>query len=963
MNTLIVWAATALLGGQTAEPVSFGRDILPVLSAHCFACHGPDTKERQANLRLDLEPDAKKKGRKGSPIVPGNPMESLVYQSLVTDDPGRIMPPPDAHKPLKKEQIELIGRWITQGAKWQKHWSLEPVVRPPGSLDDQVQKQRARRGLKPNPPANPSTLIRRLSLDLTGLPPSPGLAEEFAKNPTPQAYEKLVDRFLAQPGFGEHWARMWLDLARYADTKGYEKDLGRTMWPYRDWVVGAFNADMPLDQFTLEQLAGDLLPRPTQSQLLATAFHRNTMTNDEGGTDDEEFRTIAVKDRVDTTMQAWMGLTFGCAKCHNHKYDPISNEDYYRVYAIFNQTEDADRYDEQPKLEILTPAQKEARDRLRKEIATLEEKAAAAEETDAVGPQSGWTPARVVQAQSRDGAKLTVGANQIVSASGKSPERETYTVEVELSPGKHTGLRLEALTAKQGRAQATVGRNGADANFVVSELIVEKIDKDRASPVALVNPIADYEQPGWPVRAAIDGDTKTGWAVSPRFQERHEAIFRFASPIQSEMPIRLRIRLFQEYGNRLTLARFRIATTSAEAERLTLVAPSQETREARQKIMAARESLKTVAPASVPEVPILRELPQEKRRITRIHQRGNFLEPGAEVNAAIPGGLAPAETNLPANRLGFARWLVGPQNPLTPRVWANRVWARLFGQGLVETEEDFGALGSYPTHPELLDWLAAEYRDKGWSLKKLLRAIVLSDTYQQSSQATAESLEKDPRNAWLTRGGRYRLSAEVVRDQALAISGLLSAKMGGPSVMPPQPAGLWKSTYNAMAWIDAEGEDRYRRGIYTYLKRTTPYPSFLTFDGGSGEVCQIRRIRTNTPLQALVLLNDPVYLEAAGALARRMVDGGADTPTRVKVGLRMALVRPVEDREIAPLETLLEQARASFRSHPERAEALLRSSRSSQSGSNWPTLVQVEKAAWIVVASAILNLDELLTRN
>ncbi len=967
MNTLLFFAASALAAPGADEPVPFGRDILPLFSANCFACHGPDAKDRQANLRLDIEAEAKKKGENGAAIVAGKPDQSLLFERIKSTDSALIMPPVDSHKKLKPEQIETIRRWIAEGAKWQRHWSFEAVKRPSGTLDDQVRARLAKLNLKLRPAASPHVLARRLALDLTGLPPTLEQADAFARNATPEAYEKLVDQLLASPRFGEHWARMWLDLARYADTKGYEKDLSRTMWPYRDWVIDAFNRDMPLDQFTTEQLAGDLLPKASQQQIIATAFHRNTMTNDEGGTDDEEFRVVAIKDRVDTTMQAWMGLTFGCAKCHTHKYDPVSIEDYYRLYAIFNQTEDADRYDEQPKLEILTPEQQEKRKRFQAEIAKLEAERARIEETDSVGPTSPWQAAKVQELQSLEGAKLAKGPNDTVLASGKSPEKETYTLTLNLAPGKHTALRLEALTAKLPRGAFAVGRNQGDPNFVISEITVELMGASTPTAIKLQNPRADYSQGGWPVSAAIDGDTKTGWAVAPRFHERHEAIFDFATPIEVASPNQLRVKLVQNYGTSLTLARFRIATSQADPRTLALGTTSPEGQKVRAELETARKNLKEAIPGTIPDLPILRELPAEKRRTTRVQLRGNFLDPGAKVEPVIPTAFGAVGPDMKATRLGVAQWLVAKDNPLTPRVWANRIWARLFGMGLVETEEDFGALGSFPSNPELLDWLAAEYRDQGWSLKKLLRTIVLSETYKQSSETTAKLLQADPRNAFASRGSRYRLGAEAVRDQALAVAGLLSNKMGGPSVMPPQPEGLWRSTYNAVSWVDAEGENRYRRGLYTYLKRTTPYPSFLTFDGGSGEVCQVRRIRTNTPLQALVLLNDPVYTEAAGALAKRMVADATDTKSRLARGLRLALIRPLREGEAAPLERLYQEASQSFAAKPKEAEALLRASRLKVAGpkNNQPTekLSDAEWAAWVVTAGAILNLDELLTRN
>lgn len=949
------------------EPVHYGREVLPILAANCFSCHGPDEKNRKAGLRLDVEANAKAKRRSGFAIAPGQPEKSLILTRLISTDPDAVMPPPSSHKQVTPAQIETIRRWIGEGAPWGLHWSFESVMRPvitttkQSPIDALVNAKLINKGLARRPAAAPQTLVRRLWLDLIGLPPTPEIADQFAKKPSPGAYEKMVDELLAKPQFGEHWARMWLDLARYADTKGYEKDLGRTIWPYRDWVVNALNADMPLDQFTTEQLAGDLLPNAKQPQLIATAFHRNTMTNDEGGTDNEEFRVVAVKDRVDTTMQVWMGLTMGCAKCHSHKYDPISHNDYYSFYALFNQTEDADLYTDAPTLELLTPREQEERKRLQSNLEKLntalttmdeaEEKAKAAAETN-------WRVASVHETISKDGAKLTVQKDGIIAASDKAPPEDTYVVTLALAPGTHTALRLEALPEKTGTGELAVGRNGSTANFVLSELTAELFDGAKAQSLQFTNARADFAEAKGEIAMALDGDEKTGWSVKSRAHERHEAIFNFAHPLRLTKETKLRVTLSQQSGESHTLRRFRLTTSSADAVTLQPRQPSAELRKLRDEIAAAYKAQKEFND-SIVRLPMMRELVSDKQRATKIHLRGNFLEQGESVQPNVPSAFGSLPAGAPRNRLGVAQWLVNKDNPLTPRVWANRVWARLFGIGIVETEEDFGAQGSAPTNPELLDWLAAEYRDQGWSLKKLIKTIVLSETYKQASETTAALREADPRNLLQSRGARFRLSAEAIRDQALAVSGLLSNKMGGPPVMPPQPAGLWRSTYNGKAWIDAEGEDRFRRGLYTYLKRTTPYPSMTTFDSGSGEVCQIRRIRTNTPLQSLVTLNDPVYLESAAALARRMVTDATTPNARAARGLRLALIRPLRAGEAAPLLVLQKDAEKSFVAAPEKADALLKSARATV-----PTGVsKAAFASWIVTANAILNLDEFLSRN
>ena len=939
------------------EPIEFARDVLPILSANCFACHGPDEHERQADLRLDLEADAKAHRDGGTAIVPGKVDASAIVERMTSDDPDLVMPPPKANRQLEPAQIETIRRWIAEGANWQRHWAFEPIVRPQGTIDDAVKAQLRKHGLSLKPQASPETLVRRLSLDLLGLPPTPEMADEFARDPSPLAYERMVDELLKRPQFGEHWARMWLDLARYADTKGYEKDLGRTMWPYRDWVIDAFNADMPLDQFTREQLAGDLIPNATPQQIIATAFHRNTMANDEGGTDDEEFRSIAVKDRIDTTVQVWMGLTMGCAKCHTHKYDPISHAAYYQFYAIFNQTEDADRYDDEPRYRVVNEAQLAEQTRLVKVVDTITEKVKAAERALALKEDTRWMVPTVLDAKALGSATLTAQDDGSVLAGGTADPTDQYEIELSLESGVHTAIRLDAMLAALPDGKEGVGRNPNDPNFVVSEMTVAVLDGDRVTPIKLTSPRADYSQGGWPVENAIDGDTKTGWAVSPRQRESHVAMFNFAEPIELRSDQKVRVTLTQNYGDRLVLARFRIRTSGADVKTLTPVPESQELRGIRDELAKAEADLKRFE-GSLAMLPIMRELPENRQRKTMIHKRGNFLDPGDEVEPELLTDFGDLPDDVPRNRLAVAQWLVSRENPLTARVWANRVWGRLFGVGIVETEEDFGMLGSPPTNPALLDLLAADYRDGGWSIKTLIKSIVMSDTYRQASQISANDVATDPRNLNHSRGSRYRLNAEVVRDQSLAVAGLLSPKLGGPSVMPPQPAGLWRSTYNGQNWIDAEGEDRYRRGLYTYLKRTTPYPSLTTFDAGSGEVCQVRRIRTNTPLQALVTLNDPVFIEAAAALAKRMIADVADDQARAARGLRLALIRPVAQDEVEPLLRLLQDAKAGFEASPEQADALIQASRGDTGTMDAP-----EFAAWIVVANAILNLDEFLTRN
>lgn len=978
---LLILLAIKLIGfgGQLAigeEPagesrVEFARDILPILSANCFSCHGPDESHRQADLRLDLEADAKSDRAGSLAIAAGAPESSEIVRRLLSTDPDEMMPPPQFNRKVEPAQVQLIRRWISQGATWQRHWAFESVKKPAGDLDTFIVRRLAEKGLTLQPPASPEKLARRLSLDLIGLPPTQAMVRSLqqaaAQSPEvyQRAYDSLVDELLRQPAFGEHWARMWLDMARYADTKGYEKDRGRTVWPYRDWVIKAFNDDMPLAQFTTEQLAGDLLENPSGDQIIATAFHRNTMANDEGGTDDEEFRVAAVKDRINTTVQVWMGLTMGCAQCHTHKYDPISIDEYYRFYAIFNQTEDADRHDDAPRKAIVTDEQQEQRKQFNTQIASIKTELAKAEEAAAWESLAGepiWTAAKIVALKSSGGATLTQDeSDHSIVASGQSPAEDTYEIRMVLAPGNYTSIRLEALPARKSDAAATVGsvgRSPKDPNFVVSEFTVGFENTDAGS-IGLANARSGFAQDGWPVTAAIDGDPKTGWAISPRKEERQVAIFDFSSPIEIAEETNLVVSISQNYGGSLTLARCRISVSSQDPKSLAPVQESEQTKRLRAELASAEKRLADLN-AAIVQLPIMRELPADKHRESRLHNRGNFLDQGDVVQPALLSSFHAAPDESQPTRLTVANWLVSDDNPLTPRVWANRVWARIFGRGLVETEEDFGTLGASPTHPELLDWLAATYRDGGWSHQGLIKAIVRSKTYQQSSHCDSTILEIDPDNRLLSRAPRFRFSGEVLRDQALAVSGLLSSKMGGPPVMPPQPEGLWRSTYSGEQWVDAEGEDRFRRGIYTYLKRTTPYPSLIALDGGSGEVCLIRRIRTNTPLQALVTLNDPVFLEAAAGLAKRMISDEsalADT-ARIELGLQLALLRPIREEETKPLIELKESILESFQADSKAAQDLIATCRVEVDGQD-PSAV----ATWIVIASAILNLDEFLTRN
>jgi hypothetical protein len=992
--------------------VRFTRDVRPILARHCFPCHGPDENKRKAKLRLDLKEGAFAEHDGVRPFVPGDLEESEAIRRVSSTDSTEQMPPGGKEKRLAPEQSEVLKRWVEQGAKWETHWAFEKPVRPvlpavkrtgwpKNPIDHFVLARLEREGISPSPEADRATLLRRVCLDLCGLPPTSEMLEEYSRDKAPGAYERLVDRLLRSPAYGERWARIWLDLARYADTKGYEKDLKRTIWRYRDWVIDAFNADMPYDRFTIEQLAGDLLPAATASQMLATAFHRNTLTNDEGGTNDEEFRIAAVKDRVDTTVQVWMGLTMGCAKCHSHKYDPIAQKEYYQFFAFFNQTADNDRFDDGPVEPFPT-----ARDNFR--IAELESRIGHLEaEMAKPTPQrmvalrhweelnrvdKPWTTLKALRMSAASGSTLKAQADESVLAQATSPERETYTIALASPPERVTAILLEVLP-DPSHPRGGVGRSPGDGNFVLSGITLSARSKDgKTSGLELARAESDFSQDQYPVQHALKNAdvSKHGWAVSPRQREAHQAVFHLAKPASLSPGAELVVRLDHQFKfgyPGFSLGRFRISATGASTPGLkkALPAPIAEIVAIKPEKRSPDQSRKLLSHylASAPETkanrdeiarlkgqidairssvrtPITRELPASKKRVTKVHRRGNFLDQGESVEPATPAFFPPLPKDAPRNRLGAALWLLSPDNPLTARVAVNRHWAQFFGRGLVETQEDFGAQGQPPSHPDLLDWLACEFRDRGWSMKQLCRLIVTSATYRQSSRVSPELYQKDRYNRLLARGPRFRLEAEMIRDSALCVSGQLSAKMHGPSVMPHQPEGIWRSTYNTDRWVLSPGEDRYRRGLYTFIKRTSPYPALMAFDASSREICTVRRITTNTPLQALVTLNDPAYVEAAQALARRMVREGGPTPNdRIAHGLRLALIRTPESREIEALASLYQQRLAHYGNHRDEAKEFA----CVPLGDLPPNWDCSELASLTAVANVILNLDEFLTRN
>lgn len=1156
-----------------AEDPSFSRDVRPILSDACYKCHGPDDKERKGELLLSELAGALKGGKSGDPaIVPGKPSASEIIKRLHTTDPDEHMPPPATKKVLTPEQISVLEKWIASGAKYEKHWAFQAPVAPavPKSeasnpIDAFVQSTLAGSGLKPSSEADKAALYRRASFDLTGLPPTPEDLAAYLADRTPDAYEKAVDRLLASSQYGERWARKWLDLARYADTNGYEKDNPRTIWPYRDWVIKALNDDMPFDRFTIEQIAGDLLPGATTDQRIATGFHRNSMLNEEGGIDPLEFRFKAMVDRVATTGATWLGLTLQCCQCHTHKYDPIPHREYYSMMAFLDNADE-------PILELPSPDQeREATAR----IAKADELVAALPlKWPVQDPSMVWTaPVSAVTTEPAEATSALDDSSVLFTAPG--PETSTTTLQFPGLKGKFTNLRIEALTDDSLPGKGP-GRT-PHGNFVLSELEVHV----GGQFVKLTQPTANVEQPSYPITAAIDGKNDTGWAVQILGQDIHDnktATFTFENPVDlngdatvtikqlhgsfhtigrmkisfgaaapagsgpeslrkeslakafstwldqqkshtanwqvvtpvkatSNLPlltiqpdstvfvsgditkadtyqvdlgkppeavtaIRLEAmpdprlpargpgmayyegpkgdfllgefqltadgqpvkiaKASQSYaknhfgsqaeasfaidGNPETgwscaegqgraheavfqlekpltasslnltmmfgrhyacsLGKFRISLTTQSGEVVASQVSSDvqplihkpdrteaETQLLRNEfllnspeLVASRKEIDELRrPQSYLTSLVLQERPAENPRRTFIHNRGEWTQPTEPVEPAVLSILNPLPVGAPKNRLGFARWLVSRDNPLTARVVVNRAWATFFGRGIVKTQEDFGFQSSPPSHPQLLDWLAIRFMDEGWSFKKLHRLIVTSQTYKQSSSSTAAGEEKDPENILLWRGPRLRLDAEEVRDSALRSAGLLSNKMLGPSVFPPQPASVTtEGTYGALAWNTSTGEDRYRRSLYTFAKRTAPFAFANTFDAPTGEACIVRRDKSNTPLQALSLLNDVTIIEAAQALGKHLAETPGTPEQLASEAFVRCFSRPPSPEELAAVMEFCQKQQQRFTAAPESAKAL---------AGHGPAETIITRATWTAVARALMNMDEFVTKS
>jgi hypothetical protein len=1155
--------------------ISFSQQIRPILSENCFKCHGTDDATRKAKMRLDDRDVALRPAKSGAvPIVPGKPEQSELVKRISSDDPDEVMPPASTKKTLTAQQKTILREWIAEGAKYERHWAFVAPAPSPAPetrqrdwakspIDQFVLARLEKEGLRPNPPADRYTLARRVSLDLTGLPPTPEEADAFVNDTSPDAYEKLVNRLLGSPAYGERWARRWLDLARYADSNGYEKDRPRSIWPYRDWVIDAFNQDLPYDQFTIKQLAGDMLPQATLQDRIATGFHRNTMLNEEGGIDPLEFRFYSMVDRAATTGTAWLGLTIGCAQCHSHKYDPISHREYYSFMAFLNNTDEPEIPVPSPEIAAKRAAAEKVIQEMEDSLATkfpieetrwskpdagasaasggkveklddgsfrfsgadkdtyyfrftnaaamtirfirlealaddslpgkgpglrangnfvgriklLKSSPDAPDQTNEVklvnakadysqngfsaesalgnDPQKGWavdpkfgqdhwasfeleklvtappgtrwevrvdqqygdkhvlgrarisvgepiedprpketrrkdlldqkfaawerdesekaihwTPLHPVEAKSNEPILTTLGDNSVL-ASGDQTKSDTYEVKYRPAVSHITAIRLEALpdASLPGRGPGRTFYEGTTGDFLLCEFSATAGGK----PLKFKSGTLD--KPGASAEATFDGNPLTGWTISDGIGKPHAAVYVLDEPLESATELDIKM-LFERYFAS-DLGRFRISVTSddkpAEARGLPGEVEAVATKPASERTAAENKALYRQFLETLPELADARRQIQKKReavpqysttlvmnerpathpRKTRVHHRGEFLSVEDEVAPGVPAFLPPLPQGTPPNRLAFARWLVSTNNPLTARVAVNRQWQAFFGRGIVRTLDDFGYQGAAPSNQELLDWLAVEFMKEGWSFKKLDRLIVTSAVYQQSSAETAALAERDPENILLARGPRFRVEAEIVRDSALRASGLLSAKMGGPSVFPPQPAGVTtEGAYRAFTWNTSSGEDRYRRSLYTFTKRTTPFAMYNTFDAPSGETCVARREVSNTPLQALALLNDICMIEATQALGKHIASETGDDAQKLQSLFRRCLTRPPTPEEQTSLLAFYQRQKQRIGSK-ELDAAKLAGNDNAQSP---------DVAAWTTVARAALNLDEAVTK-
>ena len=1022
--------------------LDFNRDVRPILSDRCFACHGPDAEDRQAGLRLDDRAAAIAALESGgTAIVPGRPESSEILARFASTDPDVVMPPPHVNKPVTPAEAEILSRWITEGAEYRGHWAFERVQRPAvpevkaaawtkTPIDRFVLARLEHEGLSPSAEADRVTLARRVALDLTGLPPLPADVDAFLADQSPNAYEKYVDRMLASPHFGERMAIEWLDAARYADSHGYQTDSSRSNWPWRDWVIGAFNTNMSFDRFTVEQLAGDMLEHPGRDQIVATGFNRNHRINGEGGIIAEEWRVETVIDRVETTGQTWLGLTVGCARCHDHKYDPLTQKEFYALFALFNNVPESGTVmgtqnrsggnsdplqllptvDQEQELARLDAVVADAELAVKAEGANIDSLVAAWEDEirpALAAPQEAWESFEPLELRSVGGATFRRSEDGSWYVEGKLPPRDTYEFESLVPAGKFGGLRLEVLPDASLAGGGGFGRAG-NGNIVVTKLEaeIEPPGDAKVIPVELKRAEADYEQDGWPAASVLKGEKGKGWAIDGQMADKREPRHLAAFPDKAvTVPenSRLVIRIRQEAFDGHAIGRFRLAFSSDEPSLLGVAGvklpavvkaglsmdreqrtPEQKTEIAKfyranvdgpiRRAEAARDAAKKSIDSFRDSLPSAMVMKEGTPRDAFLLLRGEYDKRDEKVEAALPAFLPRLPEGTKADRLSLARWVASRDNPLTARVWVNRMWERFFGTGLVKTSENLGSQAEYPSHPELLDWLAAEFMEPtampavdgqqphAWDMKAFIKMVLMSGVYRQQSTVSSDHLASDPTNRLLARAPRIRLPGEAVRDAALAASGLLVPVVGGPSVRPWMPDGVWDETskYGDLRGYKADtGAGRYRRTMYTIWKRTAGPPTMLLFDAPNRETCTVKRSRTNTPLQALALLNETTFVEAAHGLSKRMLAEGGATPTdRIAHGFRLAMGRQPTPDELTTLVDGFESDLKRFTAEPAAAEKY-----ATVGLVKPPEGVPVaEFAAYSLAANVIINLDEFVMR-
>lgn len=1013
-----------LCATATAEDrIDFNRQIRPILSDRCFQCHGPDEEERYGGFRLDVREGAIAEADSGSiPIVPGKPNESELVLRVVTNDESLQMPPPDAKKPhLTKQEADLIKTWIEQGAPWSPHWAFVAPKRPElprveksqwgrNPIDQFILARLEQEGLSPSPEADKRTLIRRVTLDLIGLPPTPDEVEAFVNDDSPDAYETLVGRLLASPHYGERMAWPWLDAARYADTNGYQGDPERTMWPWRDWVVKAMNDNMPFDQFTIDQLAGDQRPNATHAQIIASGFNRNHMHNGEGGRIAEETRVENVFDRTETTATVWLGLTYTCCRCHTHKFDPITHTEYFALYDFFNQTSEGGGIRGGAVPPAIAYISEESRAKLSEydqQIASLDQgllqddtaadsaQAIWEEEQRAIQP---WTIPTLVDFKTSGQSKLVKLEDGSLRAEGARPDQDVYTIVVQTDRQNLKAIRLEAIRDDVASPAGSTGR-ADNGNAVLSEfeVFVRPLNApdENEVPLKIVSGKADHSQGSHPIEAAFDGETTGGggWATEGfRRKESNAAIFNTKEPFGFEGGTEIRFVLRCESKHIAhTLARVRLSVGDGDGKEslapqiLQVLRKPAETRSAKETNELRRlfrskyypgngangktyqEVARQIQKAETDRKKLRESLDKTKvmvmdtlgkGRETRILEKGLYNKPiGDVVTAGVPEVLPALPGDAPRNRLTLANWLVDSNNPLTSRVIVNRYWQLFFGKGLVATPEDFGTQGKLPSHPDLLDWLAVEFQSSGWDVKAMHRLIVTSATYRQSADQTQELREHDPQNVFLTRQNRFRLPSWMIRDQAMSVSGLASLEMGGPSVKPYQPEGIWaEATFGKKSYKQDHGDALYRRSLYVYWRRIVGPTMF--FDVANRQTCSVKTAITNTPLHALTTLNDIAYVEAARGLATRVIQDVEQPDDRIEAIYAYLLSRPPSEEELGIVRRRLELLEAEFNGDPEKAQQLLKIGESKPDES----IPAVQLAAYTALCNALMNLDEVLNR-